>query len=131
MPQDQVQVSWTLAVESSDLTLPDGVSFPAEAPSFFTPSDPEAKHVYERGLFSTFVTQFWHCSWLEASVNPQRATSQSARVESELAHFVEELPAVSATEYTEYRHQLSLYATEVGLSAEELELNNDCKGLTR
>ncbi|NEM90891.1 hypothetical protein [Galbitalea soli] len=126
----QIDTVWRAVTAHYPEPLPEGVSFPAVAPSFFHPNDGR-NTLFQAGLPDEIAASFWDCAWLKVSIEAANAgkgdIAKSAT--AELDNY-ESLPSISSEHASEFRAAIAKYAAESHIQdLQEAQRQFECGGL--
>jgi len=125
--QAQIDDVWADVTGNWSAPLPDGREFPAKAPAFFHPEEPN-NDIYEVGLPAEIAGRYWRCMWLDEAVNGSGPTDK-ARAANRLADFAQ-TPELAGRIDPEYDAKMAAMAKRDGVSPFEAELGVECEGIT-
>lgn len=118
--EGQIDAVWESITESYPEALPAGISFPAETPEFFHPSDEEA--IFEEGLPEGMAALYWRCAWIDASLS-----SPGSQKAAQAVAKYKDLPFVAETvDLKRQQADFNAFASEKGLDPLEAEFSINC-----
>ncbi|GAA2451643.1 hypothetical protein GCM10009857_14740 [Agromyces soli] len=125
--QAQIDDVWRDVTGNWSAPLPGGKEFPAGAPAFFHPTEPN-NDLYEVGLPVEIAGRYWRCMWLDEAVHGSNAIDRS-RAANWLADFAK-IPELEGRIDNAYDAKMAALAKRGGVTPFEAELDVECAGIT-